>query len=104
MRKVCKLLGKFCIIGSLLKYRRIRPSKFGWQIFKHIVNYISYANHRIVEKIRPIWIERVSRQLAHGESVRESFIQQLNEYFDMMKQAVITGDPSWMDNVLDRLG
>lgn len=55
----------------------------------------------LLEKIRPIWIERVSRQLARGESVRESFIQQLTEYFNMMKQAVITGDPSWMHNVLD---
>jgi len=55
----------------------------------------------LLEKIRQIWIERVSRQLARGESVRESFVIQLTEYFDMMKQAVITGDPSWMDKVLD---
>lgn len=55
----------------------------------------------LLEKIQPVWIERVSRQLARGESVRESFIKQLTEYLDMMKQAIITGDPSWMDKVLD---
>jgi signal transduction histidine kinase len=55
----------------------------------------------LLEKIRPIWIERVSRQLARGESVRESFVTQLAEYIDMMGQAIITGDPSWMDRVLD---
>jgi signal transduction histidine kinase len=55
----------------------------------------------LLERIRPVWIERVSRQLARGESVRESFIEQLVEYFDMTKQAIITGDPSWMDRVLD---
>jgi signal transduction histidine kinase len=55
----------------------------------------------LLDKIRPIWIDRVSRQLARGESVRESFIQQLTEYFNLMKQAVITGDPSWLHSVLD---
>ncbi len=55
----------------------------------------------LLDQIRPIWIERVSRQLARGESVRESFVQQLTEYIDMMEQAILTGDPSWMDKVLD---
>lgn len=55
----------------------------------------------LLDQIRPMWIERVSRQLARGESVRESFVKQLTEYIDMMKQAILTGDPSWMDKVLD---
>jgi len=58
-------------------------------------------NIELLDQIRPIWIERVSRQLARGESVRESFVKQLTEYIDMMKQAITTGDPSWMDKVLD---
>ncbi len=58
-------------------------------------------NVELLDQIRPIWIERVSRQLARGESVRESFVKQLTEYIDMMKQAILTGDPSWMDKVLD---
>ena len=56
----------------------------------------------LLETIRPIWIERVSRQLARGESVRESFLKQLTEYLDMTKQSIITGDPSWLDKVLER--
>lgn len=55
----------------------------------------------LLEQIRPIWMERVSRQLARGERVRESFVEQLAEFFNMMRQAIITGDPSWMDKVLD---
>lgn len=58
-------------------------------------------NIELLDQIQPVWIERVSRQLARGESVRESFVKQLTEYIAMMKQAIITGDPSWMDNVLD---
>ena len=59
---------------------------------------------RIVEfldQIRPIWIERVSRKLARGESVRESFIDQLSEFLDLLQQSVITGDPSWINKILD---
>ena len=55
----------------------------------------------LLDNIRPIWIERVSRKLARGESVRESFINQLREYLDTIEQAIITGDPSWMDKVLN---
>jgi signal transduction histidine kinase len=55
----------------------------------------------LLEQIRPIWVERVSHQLARGERVRESFVEQLTAYHEMMRQAVITGDPSWMNKVLD---
>jgi len=55
----------------------------------------------LLDQIRPTWIERVSRQLARGESVRESFVEQLTEYFDMMQQSILTGDPSWLTKVLD---
>lgn len=55
----------------------------------------------LLEKIQPIWMDRVSHQLARGERVRESFVKQLQEFYEMMRQAIITGDPSWMDKVLD---
>ena len=55
----------------------------------------------LLDQIRPTWINRVSHKLARGESVRESFVDQLSELFDMIQQAVLTGDPSWLDNVLD---
>ena len=59
---------------------------------------------RIVEllnQIRPVWIERVSRKLARGESVRESFVDQLSEFLDLLQQSVMTGDPSWINKILD---
>jgi len=55
----------------------------------------------LLNQIRPVWMERVSRELARGESVRESFVEQLNEYYDLMQQAILTGDPSWLNKLLD---
>ena len=55
----------------------------------------------LLEQIRPIWIERVSRQLARGENVRESFVGLLNDFYNLMEQAILTGDPSWVDKTLD---
>ena len=55
-----------------------------------------------LDKIRPVWIKRVSYQLAQGESVRQNFVDQLDQFFDLLIQAVLTGDPSWMNDILDR--
>ncbi|GAB4578388.1 MAG: hypothetical protein Fur0022_11230 [Anaerolineales bacterium] len=53
-----------------------------------------------LSQIRPIWISRVSRQLARGAVLRESFLAQLNRFYDAIIQAVASGDPSWMDPIL----
>ncbi len=55
----------------------------------------------LLKQIRPIWIERVSRHLARGETVRESFVGLLDEFYNLMEQAVVTGDASWIDKTLD---
>ena len=55
----------------------------------------------LLEQIYPVWIERVSRQLARGENVRESLAELLNQFYDLMKQAILTGDPSWLNSTLD---
>jgi signal transduction histidine kinase len=55
----------------------------------------------LLEQVRPVWIERVSRQLARGENVRESFVGLLNEFYNLMEQAILTGDPSWVNKTLD---
>jgi signal transduction histidine kinase len=55
----------------------------------------------ILEEIKPVWVSRVSQNLARGESVREKFLEQLHIFFDLLNQSLITGDPSWMNNVLD---
>jgi signal transduction histidine kinase len=59
---------------------------------------------RVVElfsKVRDRWAERVAYRLARGESVRESFHDELNRYFDLMRHAIISGDPGWLNEVLD---
>jgi len=59
---------------------------------------------RIVEllnEIRPTWIDRIAHQLARGESVRESFRNQLSRFYELMQQAIVTGDSAWLNAVLD---
>ncbi|MCB9135973.1 MAG: HAMP domain-containing histidine kinase [Anaerolineales bacterium] len=55
----------------------------------------------LLSQIRPIWISRVSHQLARGAVLRESFLAQLNRFYDAVIQAVTSGDPSWMDPILN---
>lgn len=54
----------------------------------------------LLTEIRPVWVSRVSHQLARGAVLRETFLAQLNRFYDALLQAVVTGDPSWMDSIL----
>ena len=47
------------------------------------------------------WLYRVTRQLARGEELREQLEELLNHFYNRLRQAVETGDPSWLDTVLD---
>ena len=51
-------------------------------------------------QLRPGWIDRVSRNLAKGTGVRESFLIQLNQFYDSLQQSVESGDPAWMETIL----
>jgi signal transduction histidine kinase len=42
----------------------------------------------------------VGQTLARGTGVRESFEQQLGRFYDLMEQAVLSGDSAWLDPVL----
>lgn len=53
-----------------------------------------------LEKIRRPWLFKVSHRLARGEGVRESFVQQLERFFQLLTQAVETGDPGWLEPLL----
>ena len=44
---------------------------------------------------------RISQNLARGESVRVNFLEQLNIFFDLLSQSILTGDPAWLNSVLD---
>lgn len=54
----------------------------------------------LLEKIRSAWIDRVAHDLARGVGVRENFEQELARFFNLLEQAVLTGDPSWLDPIL----
>ena len=51
-------------------------------------------------KIRRKLIRRASQNLARGSDVRENFEQELERFCDLLEQAVVTGDPAWLDTIL----
>ncbi len=55
----------------------------------------------LLDQIRQGWKSRVSQQLARGAGVRESFLDQVQQFFDGMRQAVETGDPTWIEPILE---
>ncbi len=55
----------------------------------------------LLGQIRTKWIARVSRELARGEGVRESFLAQLNRFYDLLLQAVESGNPDWLTPLLN---
>ena len=60
---------------------------------------------RVVElfdRVRERWGERVAYRLARGERVREIFRDELEHYFDLMRQAISSGDPAWLNDVLEQ--
>ncbi|KAA3647772.1 MAG: hypothetical protein DWQ07_01965 [Chloroflexi bacterium] len=56
--------------------------------------------HDSLVQIREPWLERVSQNLARGEGVRQVFLDQLNRFYDLLLQAVESGDPGWLNPVL----
>lgn len=56
--------------------------------------------HKVLAKVRPVWVERVSLELARGMEVRAGFEEQLGRFFDLLTQSVTSGDPAWMDTIL----
>jgi signal transduction histidine kinase len=54
-----------------------------------------------LKQIRSIWLTKISHQLARGEGVRAGFLRELNQFYDLLLQAIESGDPTWMDSLLD---
>lgn len=55
-----------------------------------------------LDQIRSQWIRRVSQKLARGERVRQSFLDQMEQYHDLIRQAIISGDSEWLNEILDQ--
>lgn len=51
-------------------------------------------------RIRPALQKRVGNSLARGTGVRENFQDQLTKFFDLLEQAVVSGDAKWLDPLL----
>ena len=54
----------------------------------------------LLTQVRGPWIQRVSQTLARGIGVREIFESELGRFYDLMTQAVITGDSAWLEPIL----
>ena len=53
-----------------------------------------------LQKIHSPWVQRISRELASGEGVRVGFVEQLERFYELLEQAVMTGDIGWLDPIL----
>ena len=51
-------------------------------------------------RIRAKFVRRALQSLARGEGVRENFEGQLKRFFDLVEQALVTGDSAWLDPVI----
>jgi len=54
-----------------------------------------------LQKIKLGWINHVSRRLAKGEGTRLLFRAQLEQFFELLTQAISSGDPAWLNPILD---
>jgi signal transduction histidine kinase len=59
------------------------------------------SNAETLKQIRLTWISRVAHRMARGQEVRESFRLQLERFFDLLEHAILTGDPAWLNPILD---
>lgn len=53
-----------------------------------------------LQKLRSIWVETVSRELASGEGVRSGFEEELQRFYTLLEQTIVTGDTAWLDSIL----
>lgn len=54
----------------------------------------------LLDQIRPIWLQRVSHDLVGWTSSRGAFVDQLEHLYDSLEQAMVTGNPAWLDDIL----
>jgi signal transduction histidine kinase len=54
----------------------------------------------ILNELRPHWIRRVVTSMASGADLRENFQSQVERFYDLLTQAITTGDATWVDPIL----
>lgn len=51
--------------------------------------------------IYPLWIQRIPLSLAKGAGIREDLKAQLEQFFSLLVESIDTGDPGWLDPILE---
>lgn len=54
----------------------------------------------LLKKIREPWLERISHNIGRGEEGRTLLVEELNRFYDLLIQAVESGDPGWLKPIL----
>jgi len=54
----------------------------------------------LLKKIREPWLERISHKIGRGEEGRILLVEELNRFYDLLIQAVESGDPGWLKPIL----
>ena len=54
----------------------------------------------LLRAIRNIWLHRMTLHLGKGAGVREDLRAELERFFDLLEQVIVTGDPAWLDSAL----
>jgi signal transduction histidine kinase len=54
----------------------------------------------LLRQIRETWIDRVSHQLGRSEGGRQYLSEELSRFYDLLIQAVESGDPEWVKPIL----
>lgn len=54
----------------------------------------------LLRKIREPWVDRVSHQLGRSEGGRQFLSEELSRFYDLLIQAVESGDPEWVKPIL----
>ena len=54
----------------------------------------------LLSQIRPIWLQRVSQSMTRGVGARDAFLAELTRFYDGLEQAVMTGNPAWLDSAI----
>ena len=53
-----------------------------------------------LNQIRDPWLHRITHSMARGADLRANFENELEQFFSLLEQAVVTGDPAWLDSIL----
>ncbi|MCB0101694.1 MAG: HAMP domain-containing histidine kinase [Anaerolineales bacterium] len=57
-----------------------------------------------LQQLRHIWVETISQELSTGEGVRAGFAEELQRFYTLLEQSIVTGDTAWLDKLLYEWG